>query len=96
MLASALHDGLIGARPLDEALAGYERRRDEESMPFFEFNCALAALERPPPETRELLAAVHANQKATDEFLGLIAGTTRVEKFFAPANVELLRAGSAA
>lgn len=96
MLASALHDGLIGARSLDEALSGYERRRDEESMPFFEFNCGLAALEPPPPETRELLAAVHANQKATDEFLGLIAGTTRVEEFFTPVNVERLRAGLAA
>ena len=93
MLAAALHDGLTGRRPLDAALAAYEAERNTDATPFFEFNCGLAALAPPPPDTVRLLRALCGNQPATDQFLGLIAATARVEEFFAPANVERILAG---
>src|SRR5262249_3149596 len=37
VLAQAVDDGFQGTRPPDEALAEYERRRNEEVMPIYEF-----------------------------------------------------------
>lgn len=96
LLAAALHEGLTGARPLDEALAGYEAARDTDAMPFFEFNCGLAALEPPDARTGELLGALRGDQAATDQFLGLIAATGRAEDFFAPDHLQHVLAGRAA
>jgi hypothetical protein len=52
----------------------------------FELTCGLATLAPPPPETAALLAAVHGNQAATDDFVSMIAGTVPVPQFFAPEN----------
>jgi len=47
-LADALDDGLSGRRPLDEALAGYERRRNEIAEPLYELTLQLLSGEGPP------------------------------------------------
>jgi len=44
-LAQAVDKGLSGRRPLEEAVADYERRRDERARPEFEQNCRQAGLE---------------------------------------------------
>jgi hypothetical protein len=68
-------------------MAEYERRRDEATMPMFDFTCRLASLEPPPPEEQQLFAALQGNQADTDRFVGVMAGTTPVPEFFAPENV---------
>jgi flavin-dependent dehydrogenase len=47
LLAEALHDGLSGRRPLDDALAGYESARDAAALPLYELACRLATLAAP-------------------------------------------------
>lgn len=42
-VARAIDDGFSGRRPLEEALAHYERVRDEKSMPLYEFTLKLAS-----------------------------------------------------
>jgi flavin-dependent dehydrogenase len=93
-LAEALDVGLGGRRPLDEALAEYERRRNEAAMPMYEYTCELAALEPPPPDVRALLAALRGNRADTERFLGTIAGTVPIAEFFAPENSERILAGA--
>ena len=87
LVAEAVDAGLSGRRPVEEAMAEYEQRRNEAALPVYEFTCQLATLEPPPPEMQQLFAALRGNQADTDRFLGLIAGTTPVPDFFAPENV---------
>ncbi len=48
LLAAAIDAGLSGRQPLEEALAGYERERNEIATPLYEFTTDLARLETPP------------------------------------------------
>lgn len=87
LVAEAVDAGLSGKRPVEKAMAEYERRRNEAALPIYEFTCQLAMLEPPPPEMQQLFAALRGNQADTDRFMGLLAGTTLVPEFFAPENV---------
>jgi flavin-dependent dehydrogenase len=86
-LAEAVDAGLSGRRPLEEALADYERRRDREAMPAYRENYSLAGLKAPPPEVRVLHAALAADRAAADRFTGAILGTVPIEEFFSPENI---------
>ncbi|MGH8900782.1 MAG: NAD(P)/FAD-dependent oxidoreductase [Egibacteraceae bacterium] len=88
LLADALDDSFTDRRSFDEAMAGYQRTRDDAALPMFEFTCQLATLEPPPPDMQQLLDAVHGNQEAMDGFVSMAAGTVPVPEFFAPNNVE--------
>jgi len=95
LLTEALDEGLSGRRGLDDALAGYQARRDEAAMPLYEFTCQLATLQEPPPEMQQLFGALRGNQEQTDRFFGVIAGTTPMAEFFAPENIGRIMAGAA-
>jgi len=96
-LAEAIHAGLSGARPPAEALADYQRTRDEHFLPMYEFTYGLAHLGPPPPAIQALHEALRYNQAETDRFFGTIAGTVPIPEFYAPENVSRIvqqRAGS--
>ncbi|MGH3008059.1 MAG: NAD(P)/FAD-dependent oxidoreductase [Gaiellaceae bacterium] len=86
-LAEALDAGFTGSRPLDEALAEYERVRNEETRALYELTYELASLAPPPPEQQALFGALRENEEDSGRFFGVIAGTVRPEEFFAPANL---------
>jgi 2-polyprenyl-6-methoxyphenol hydroxylase-like FAD-dependent oxidoreductase len=97
MLAEALDDGLSGRGEMGEALAAYERRRNEEVLPMFEHTVRLAGLQPPPPEMVALLGALRGNRAETDRFLGTVTGTVPVQEFFSPENVgRIVRASALA
>jgi 2-polyprenyl-6-methoxyphenol hydroxylase-like FAD-dependent oxidoreductase len=87
LLAAAVGDGLGGRRPLAEALAGYERARDQAAMPMYRFTTDLAAFAPPRPEQRALFAALAARPAEVDRFLGVMTGAVPIEEFFAPRNL---------
>jgi 2-polyprenyl-6-methoxyphenol hydroxylase-like FAD-dependent oxidoreductase len=87
MLAEALDESLSGRREMGEALAGYERKRNEEVSAMFEHTCQLARLAPPTPEMRQLLEALRGDQGETGRFLGTVVGTTPIQEFFSPENV---------
>lgn len=87
MLAEALNDGLSGCCEMQEALAGYELKRNQEVMAMFEQNVQLARLERPAPEMINLLTALKGNEHETGRFLGTVAGTVPLQEFFSPENI---------
>ena len=82
LLADALASGFAGEQPLDQALAGYERSRNEETRPMYELTYELAALAPPPPQQQELLASLRGDPELTSRFLGTVAGTVPIAEFF--------------
>lgn len=91
---NALHDSLSGSRPYDEAMADYQRSRDEHAMPMYEFTCQLATMAPPPLEMQQLFGAMQGNQKAMDGFAKVNAGTLSPAQFFSPENVGAIMAAT--
>ena len=74
LLAGAIAEGLTGAAPLPEALAAYERRRDDATMEDFHVNLASAHLAPAPPEVYAARAAARGDDAATRRFFLRRAG----------------------
>lgn len=94
LLIDAIDAGLDGQQPLEEALAAFERRRNEEVMLMFELTCSLAALQPPSPEMQQLFGALRGNQEETDRFFGAVAGTVPIPASFAPDNLGRIIGGA--
>src|SRR5579872_853773 len=94
LLTEAIDTGFSGKQPLSEALADYERQRNEHVLPMYEFTCKLASFEPPSPEMLHLFGALYGNQVETNRFLGTIAGTVSIQEFLSPQNVGRIIAGS--
>jgi flavin-dependent dehydrogenase len=87
LLADALDAGFSGTRQLDEACAGYERIRNEETRGLYELTYEFASLASPSPEQQSLFGALRKNAEDTNRFFGVVAGTVRPDEFFAPENI---------
>jgi flavin-dependent dehydrogenase len=87
MLFEALDEVFSGRVKMKQALADYERRRNEEVLPMFEYTTQLAKLEPPPPEMLSLLNALRVNPKETGRFLGTVTGTVPITEFFSLENI---------
>jgi flavin-dependent dehydrogenase len=74
LLADALDDGFSGRAPIDTALAGYERRRNEATLPDYRQNLQAARFAPLPADLAKLRAAVRGNQAATNRFFMTIEG----------------------
>jgi flavin-dependent dehydrogenase len=96
LLASALEDWLSGRRDYDDALSGYQRRRDEQALPLYELTCDFAKLEPPPPDLEQLIVAMQGNQAAMDDFVSVMAATLPAPEFFGPENTALIMERAAA
>ena len=75
LLAEVLHEGLSGARPLDEALADYGPRRDAVSVPLHLFAQDMAQLAPPTDDVIQLFGALAGNQPQIDRYFGVFAQT---------------------
>jgi 2-polyprenyl-6-methoxyphenol hydroxylase-like FAD-dependent oxidoreductase len=87
LLAAAVGDGLGGRRPLEEALAGYERARDRAALPMYRFTTELAAFAPPRPEQQAVFAALAGRPAEVDRFLGVMTGAVPIDEFFTPRNL---------
>jgi len=85
-VATALDDTFAERRDFDDAMGDYQRARDEEALPIYEFTCDFAKIEPPPPEMQQLIGAMQGNQEAMDGFVSVMAGTLPAPEFFAPEN----------
>ncbi|HSB12534.1 MAG TPA: NAD(P)/FAD-dependent oxidoreductase [Blastocatellia bacterium] len=88
LLADAVDGGFSGRQRLEDALAEYERLRNESALPTFELNFQFATLQPPPPEIQTLLGALRGNQVETNRFIGALVGTVPIPEFFAPASMQ--------
>lgn len=87
LLCEGIASGLSGARPMNEALADYEQRRNEAVMPMYESTCERAKLAPLTADALALFRALRTNQRETDRLFGTDAGTVPIPEFFAPDNV---------
>jgi len=86
LLAEALDAAFTGTRALDDALADYERIRNEETRPMYELTYGFASLAPPPAEQQALFARLREDPEQTNRFFGTVAGTVPIPEFFgAPA-----------
>ena len=95
LCATAVDQAFTGARAFEDAMADYQRTRDQHVLPMYEFTCQLATLEPPPPDMQQLFGAIHGNQKATDGFVQVNAGTISPAEFFSPENIGTIMAARA-
>jgi flavin-dependent dehydrogenase len=87
-LAEAIDAGFSGARPLGDALAAYQRRRDEVVAPMYELCMDMAALQPPPPEIAALYGALRDNAVERNRYFGTLGGTVSIPEYYAPENVQ--------
>jgi flavin-dependent dehydrogenase len=69
LLAEALGRVLSGAQPEAAALAEYERRRNDATMPDYRRNLVQAELGPPPAELLATRASLRGDQKATNRYM---------------------------
>lgn len=93
-LAEAVDAGLSGREPLEKALAGYEEKRNQAELPYYDLTAQLATFEPPPPEMQQLLAALVDNEEQRIRWFGVLAHTVPVQDFFSPENVQRIIQGS--
>lgn len=95
-LAEAVHTGFSGARPLSDALADYQRVRDEQLAPMYELSCTLASLEAPSRETLALYEALRTNTTERNRFFGTWGGAVPPSEFYAADNLHRIIGGASA
>jgi flavin-dependent dehydrogenase len=83
-LAIALDESFAERRRYGEAMAEYQRARDEEALPIYAFTNDFAKLEPPPPEMQQLIGSMQGDQEAQDGFVSVMAGTLPAPEFFGP------------
>lgn len=93
-LAEAIDAGFSGRRPLEQALAAYEEKRNTSETPYFDLTTQLAALAPPPPEVAQILAALCDNPEQRGRFFSMLAHGVPVQEFFSPENVQKILGGS--
>jgi 2-polyprenyl-6-methoxyphenol hydroxylase-like FAD-dependent oxidoreductase len=87
VLAGGLDEALSGTRDYDDAMSDYQRARDSDALPVYEFTDDFAQLQPPPPELQQLIGAMAGNQRAMDDFVSVQASTLPAPEFFDPSNV---------
>jgi len=87
LLVEAIDAGFCSKQPLDEALAGYQQKRDRLELPMYLFTTQLASFAPAKIEEQVLFAALQHNQAATSQFFGMLTGAVPVPEFFAPGNL---------
>ncbi len=92
LLAEALDEGLSRRRPLAAALADYERRRDEATLPEYRQNLHLAQFQTLPTELAQLRGTLRGDQDATNRFYLASEGMIPREAFFNPENLRRIMA----
>ena len=91
-LTTAIHEGLAGQCPLDDALMRYERRRNEATVAEYRENIAAARFTPLSPELLQLRLALRGNQEDTNRFVMALEGWISQEEFFDPENLKRISA----
>jgi hypothetical protein len=92
LLAAALHRHFADAVPFDEALADYERQRNDATMMDYKQNLHLANFQPAPEDLLRIRAAIRGNPEASRQFYMAVEGMIPREAFFNPTNLERLSA----
>jgi flavin-dependent dehydrogenase len=86
LLAEAIHDGLAGSRPMDDALAGYQRRRDALTADGFELALSTARLAPLAARTEAFYRAAAGQPEVIRKVFGVLGGSIPREDVYPGAN----------
>jgi len=95
-LTTAIHEGLAGQCPLDDALMRYERRRNEATMAEYRENIAAATFTPISPKLLQIRLALRGNQEDTNRFIMMLEGRISHEEFFNSENLQRIFANAGA
>jgi flavin-dependent dehydrogenase len=95
LCSNALDEVFSNGRPFEDAFSAYQRIRDQQVLPMYEFTYQIAPLHPPPPEFQQLLAASAGNQRSMDGFIQMMAGLLSPAEFFSEQNVQRILASAA-
>ena len=87
-LTKAIHEGLGGQCPLNDALMEYERQRNEATMAEYRENIAAASFTPISPELLQLRLALRSNQEDTNRLIMMLEGWITREEFFNSENLQ--------
>ena len=91
-LAAAIRDGLGGTRPLNDALADFEKKRNEASAADYQENIAAARFTPFPPEFLAVRAAVRNRPEDATKLVKARMRMIDPASFFNPDNLQRLLA----
>jgi 2-polyprenyl-6-methoxyphenol hydroxylase-like FAD-dependent oxidoreductase len=95
LCANAMDETFSGKRTFEDALSAYQRIRDQQVLPMYEFTYQIAPLHPPPPDFQQLLAASAGNQRSMDGFIQMMAGLLSPAEFFSEQNVQRILSSAA-
>jgi flavin-dependent dehydrogenase len=96
LLAEGLDEGLSGRRPMDLALADFERRRNEATLADYRLNLQLARFLPLPPEALLIRSAVRGDAEATKQYFLMHEGFLSRERFMQSERIQELVARASA
>jgi 2-polyprenyl-6-methoxyphenol hydroxylase-like FAD-dependent oxidoreductase len=86
-LAEAADAAFSGRMPFEAAMADYEQKRNEDTLPMYEFTAQTASFAPPTVEQLALFAALAKKPEATEHFFGVLTGSIPVQEFFSPSSL---------
>jgi len=87
LLSTAVLNGLGGTRDLPGALARYEKQRNRETKPAFNWTLDVANLRGLNEIEEELFRTIGADKAETSQFFGMLTGVVPMRSFFSPAHL---------
>jgi 2-polyprenyl-6-methoxyphenol hydroxylase-like FAD-dependent oxidoreductase len=87
LLSAAIASGLGSTSDLNQALIRYEKQRNRETSPDFDWTLNLARLQGVREVEERLFAAIGANQAQATNFLGFLTGVVPMRSIFSPSHL---------
>ena len=87
LLSTAIVSGLDGTSDLNGALTSYEKRRNRETSPAYNWTVDLARLRGVNDIEQRLFTAIGANEVEASTFFGMLTGAVPMRSFFSPAHL---------
>jgi len=95
LCSTAVDEAFSGRQTFEQSFGAYQRTRDEQVLPMYEFTYHIAPLDPPPLDFQQLLAATAGNRRAMDGFIQMMAGMLSPAEFLSDQNVQRIFAAAA-
>jgi flavin-dependent dehydrogenase len=94
LLAEAIHDGLAGNRPLDQAVSGYQQRRDALTGSGFDLALSTARLAPLPPRLEAFYRVAAQQPEVSRQVFGVLGGSLPAADVYPDRHIETAPARS--
>ena len=93
-LAKAVEVGFSGETPIEKAMARYEKERNTETLPMYEFTNQAASFVPVPRRQEILIEALEDKPTEVERFNGMLSGSVSVKEFFSmPSLIRIMGIG---